>query len=281
MRKLWRAISTNPIYLREKGALGEPNPTFEKINRFSPFVIIGAFILGICYTSTYMSTLSSDTYLLLMLGCLPNFITQALTWFGFMMVPALTAPTISAERERGTWDMLRLTPQPTWFIITAKLFGALNRLKIWKPLLIFTLIQAAAFFFLSMFALANNQFFDMPFNSILLWNSITNIGIAIRPWTELGFIALTGLVISTTTKSGRLALIATYAIALLAKIFNGSWLWIIITGALMNVNNLGMGLMPFAMGNIITSFIYLGMCGTAVLILFHRADTILTQATEM
>lgn len=43
-----RTLPENPIYLREKGTWGRPNPFYNKLSRYLPLVIIGAIVFAIC-----------------------------------------------------------------------------------------------------------------------------------------------------------------------------------------------------------------------------------------
>ena len=43
----FRSLNENPIYLREKGGWGNPNPFYEMLRRYSPFVVMAAIVLGL------------------------------------------------------------------------------------------------------------------------------------------------------------------------------------------------------------------------------------------
>jgi ABC-type transport system involved in multi-copper enzyme maturation permease subunit len=214
----WISLAQNPIYLREKGEWGEPNPFYEKLSRYSPFVVIGALLLGVCGALSNPALLSGNAAFTVFwcLLCLPAILFTALTWFGVLMAPALTAPSISMERDRGTWEMLRATPIPDHEILWAKLFGGLARLPIWKLLFALSLLQG--------FLIAGAGLFMR--NTPTAVATIPLVFAAIfRPWLEIGFAAFMGMFISTWVRSATTALAATYVAVVLVRLFNSTMVW--------------------------------------------------------
>ena len=212
-----RTLKQNPIYLREQGRWGEPNSFFANINRFSPFIVLGALVLGICGGNNALSLagLDSGTEWLILFVCLPNIAMQMLTWGALFMTPALTAPAISEEIQRGTWDILRLTPQPVHHILFAKLLGSLSRLKIWWILLIVSVIQALATI-VGVIAAAST--YELVSVVVALATGAT---LLLRPWLEIGYAALLGITISTWARSSRAALTASYSLIFATKLLVG------------------------------------------------------------
>lgn len=208
-----RGLRQNPVYLREKGQWGRPNPFYDKVNRFSPFLVLAALVIGSCtlYTNPALLVGFSGLDILLCLYCLPGIAVSALTLFGSFMAPAATAPLLSAEMSQGTWDILRLTPQSTRSILLAKLFGGLARLPIWTILGVFTLVQTCIFTFGLLTAAADNglEFF------LVIW---TGFFLLVRPWLEILFAAFLGMYSSTWIPTPALALATSYGALLLMKL---------------------------------------------------------------
>jgi ABC-type transport system involved in multi-copper enzyme maturation permease subunit len=157
--------------------------------------------------------------------CLPAILFTALTWFGVLMAPAVTAPTISLERSRGTWDMLRVTPMPDRDILLAKLFGGLARLRIWRLLLALSLLQGLIIAFGA----------AMASEGLVLTGIAVGLTSIIRPWLEVGFAAFVGMFASMWVRSATMALSASYIAVVAMKLFNGSLTWTAVLG-LMNQN---------------------------------------------
>ena len=218
----WRKLPQNPIYLREKGEWGEPNPFYEKLSRYSPFVVMGALALGGCGGISNPTIWAGDDEFLIYwcLLCLPAILFTALTWFGVLMAPAVTAPTISLERSRGTWDMLRVTPIPDRDILLAKLFGGLARLRIWRLLLALSLLQGLIIAF----------GVGMASGGLALTGAAVGLTTIIRPWLEVGFAAFAGMFISMWVRSATMALSASYIAVVVMKLFNGSLTWTAVLG---------------------------------------------------
>ncbi|MCP4416550.1 MAG: ABC transporter permease subunit [Chloroflexi bacterium] len=215
----FRSLDENPIYLREKGAWGNPNPYYEKIHRYSPFVAMGAIVFGLCAGTTpalYSSAVDEELFIFVCLLCLPGALLSMFTIYGSFMAPALTAPAVSMERDRGTWDILRLTPHSSATILLAKLFGSLNRLRIWKVMLVLSAFQG----FIMVCALSG---FVGKFGMPML---LMGLGTALRPWVEVLFAAFVGMFLSTMVRSSAYALAGSYVSVVLMKIVNGSLIWL-------------------------------------------------------
>lgn len=212
----WRTLRQNPIYLREKGDYGNPNPFYDHIRRYSPFVVLGALLLGICAANSNPAlVLGNDQFFLLWcLICLPNMALTCVTWFGVMMAPALTAPSISLELSRGTWDLLRLTPQSTSKIVLAKMLGALARLPIWRVMAVLSVLQATVLFCGMALIQASPAGFLLALSLVL------------RPWAEILFAGVLGMVCSGWLRSATLALAAAYGGVLSLKLANGFFAWL-------------------------------------------------------
>ncbi|MBK8933828.1 MAG: hypothetical protein IPM76_16235 [Chloroflexi bacterium] len=221
----WQALRANPVYLREKGTWGNPNPFYAQLMRYSPFMVIGAVLLGVCAGSTNTTLFSGneDLFAAACFLCLPGFLLTAVSLYAQFLAPALTAPTISQERAQGTWDILRLTPLSMRLILAGKLFGSLSRLRIWPILFALSLLQGGILS-LSVSAFGGER---------ALWGWLLGLTTMLRPWAEVMFAALIGLYTSTVVESAMMALVGAYTAVILLKIFNNSGLWL----ALLLLNN--------------------------------------------
>lgn len=213
----WQALKQNPVYLRETGAWGNPNPFYQQITRFSPFIILGVISLGVCGGSANPTLFAGndEMFAAACFICLPGFLITAVTLYAQIMAPALTAPTISMERASGTWDILRTTPLSMRSIFLAKLFGALSRLRIWLVLFALTLLQGG------ILACSLTLFGGNP-----LWGGVMGIATTLRPWIEIIFAAFVGMYASTVASTAMMALVSAYGAVILAKLFNSSGLWL-------------------------------------------------------
>ena len=126
-----------------KEAGENPTHSYDKLSRFSPFIVIGAVLVGLCAGAGNPALFLGNEELLAFwcFLCVPAMLLNILSTFGSLMAPALTAPAISMEVDRGTWEVLRATPQSTRAIVVAKLLGALARLRIWPVLFALSLLQ--------------------------------------------------------------------------------------------------------------------------------------------
>lgn len=214
-----RSLNANPIYRREKGSWGNPNPFYETLRRYSPFVVMGAIVLGLC-AGTNPGLLGAaeddELFAFICVLCLPGALLSMLTIYGSFMAPALTAPTISMEVDRGTWDILRLTPHTTSGILLAKLFGGLARLRIWRAMLVLSGFQAMMLFCVLSFTAETTA----------VSGFLIGVGALIRPWAEVLFAAFIGMYISTWVKSARYALAGSYVLVVLMKAFSNSAIWL-------------------------------------------------------
>ena len=260
----WQALKQNPVYLRETGQWGTPNPFYQQISRFSPFIIIGVISLGICGGVTNPALFAGNDEMLAAACfiCLPGFLITAVTLYAQLMTPALLAPTISMERAAGTWDILRATPLSMRSIFLAKLFGALSRLRIWLVLFALTLLQGGI----------------MACSLTLLggetawWGGVMGVATTLRPWLEIIFAAFAGMYASTLASSAMMALVAAYGAVVLVKIFNSSGLWLAV-GLLAELDDTATLLMP-TLGPIV---IYLLLITAVWLGLYQQAKKLRTE----
>ena len=215
----FRSLNENPIYLREKGSWGNPNPFYETLRRYSPFVVMGAIVLGLCAGTNPAllgATEEDELFAFICVLCLPGALLSMLTIYGSFMAPALTAPTISLEVDRGTWDILRLTPHSTATILLAKLFGGLARLRIWRVMLALSGFQAMMMVCVLTFTAGTTAVSGL----------LIGLGALIRPWVEVLFAAFIGMYISTWVKSARMALAGSYVSVVLLKVISNSAIWL-------------------------------------------------------
>jgi hypothetical protein len=191
----------------------------------------------------------NDLFIFMCVVCLPGTLLSMLTIYGSFMAPSLTAPTISMEMDRGTWDILRLTPHSTASILLAKLFGGLARLPIWKVMLALSGFQALMLFCV----------LSLVSGVTAVSGLFIGLGALIRPWAEVMFAAFIGLYLSTWVRSSTYALAGSYTIVVLMKMFSNSAIWLGIW-SLLGVDDGGM-----LTGSILSPAI---VYGTAVLLLW-------------
>lgn len=219
-----RTLRQNPIYLREKGSWGTPNPLYTKLSRYSPFFVIGAIIFGLCSALSnfglFTGYLGNDRLpaFYWLLG-LPIILLPMLTLFGTFMAPALTAPSISLEIDRGSWDLLRLTPQSTRSILLAKLFGSLARLRIWPLLSVLSVFQGLLIIGFSFFGGAASN------SDLGQWGIVLGVAMSVRPWIQIFFAAVLGMFISTWVRSSTMALVGSYSGIVIVRLFNNLGTW--------------------------------------------------------
>ena len=255
-----RGLPENPVYLRERGSWGNPNPFFDNLNRFSPFIILGTISLGLCagYNPSFLAAFDEDDTIVLVwcLVCLPGILLSMLTIFGSLMAPALTAPAISMEQDKGTWDVLRMTPYSTNSILLAKLFGALSRLRIWPVLFVLTLLQGMMMFCLMTISGTETAVFG--------W--LLGLATMIRPWLEILFAAFTGMYFSTLVRSATVALASAYTAVVLFKLINSSGVWVL-GSTFLNVDEIFLLLNgtigPVVLYSIAVGVLWLGIIGQA------------------
>ena len=276
-----RTLPYNPIYLRERGRWGQPNRFFGTLSRYSPFVVMAAFVVGICSTSygfPLLMGLNSDIIGYWVVVCLPTFVVQIMLIGALVTVPTLTTPLVSTEIEQGTWEILRLTPQPMLDLLLAKMFGALARLKwLWVLLLIGTLLQVtgSALGVLGIVAIVPQDLSEQVNTSVLL--ILLSILLITRPWAEIAFIAVLGLVISTIVRSTRVGLATCYIILFIVRTLNGNFVWGIIAILVgETLNNEGL----FAIVSLTPSMVYLLSTAVLMLILIWRANVLTTMSNE-
>ena len=261
-----RNIRSNPIYLREQGRWGEPNPYYAALMRYLPLIIIAVLALGVfCGYGQFFSTLigvGETATAIILLVCIPNVFVQILTWVGIVIAPALTAPAVVEEVNKGSWDILRLTPMPTLHIIWAKLLGGMSRLKIWWALLIFSIIYGVGIGIGT-----STLIYETTDQLAIGWGLLTVVVATLKPLLEIGFAGLTGLTVSLWTASTRASLIATYSLVAISKvIFSTAAFW----G--------GAGLMisfsdeakAFPMGSLAVNMMYISFCIVLFVLLRRR-----------
>lgn len=217
----WQALKKNPVYLRETGIWGNPNPFYQQVTRFSPFIMIGVISLGICggVSNPALFTGNDEMLAVACFICLPGFLITAVTLYAQIMAPALTAPTISTERIGGTWDILRTTPLSLESIFMAKLFGSLSRLRIWTVLFALTMLQGG------IMACSITVFGG----DLAWWGGLAGLATILRPWLEIIFAAFVGMYTSTLAGSVMMALVGAYSAVILVKLFNSSAVWLVVS----------------------------------------------------
>ncbi|MFQ5401500.1 MAG: hypothetical protein ACE5E7_18120 [Anaerolineae bacterium] len=254
----WRTLPQNPVYLREKGGWGKPNPFYDTLGRYSPFVVSGAILLGACASISNPALFAGSDALLAFycLVCMPGILLNTVSMFGSLMAPALTAPSISMEMDRQTWDILRVTPLSTRSIVMAKLIGGLSRLRIWSVLFVLSVLHGLI--------MACSATFTG--GSMAAWGLLIGASTAVRPWLEVPFAAVVGMVASTRVHSARTALAASYTVVAMVRILNSSGLWLGIF-SLFDLDD--MLLVAASAGPV---FVYILLLAGFGLTLMHQAD---------
>lgn len=217
----WRALRQHPVYLREKGAWGRGNPYYATFSRYSPLLMIGAMLLGVCGAGTNLAVWSggSELFLAWCLLCLPGMAMSALVLFGSLMAPALAATSISHERVTGTWDILRVVPLSQRRLVLAKLLGGLARLRLlWVALFGLSLFQGLV--------MVCSIMITSP--QAAGWGWLLGLSTAVRPWLEVLFAALAGMWNGIWIRSAVLALVASLTAVFLFKLLNSSLLWMLV-----------------------------------------------------
>ena len=218
----FRHLPQNPIYLREKGSWGRPNPFYDQMIRFAPVVVLAGIGLGFCagFGNPLLFGDNDELFAIWCLVCIPGILLTMTTLYGLFIAPALTAPIISQERDSGTWSILLTIPQSRQAIVMAKLLGALARVRVWPILFLLTGFQGFIIFF-------SLVFID---GGITFWDWLIAGATALRPWTEIFFAAFSGFFFSTLVRSATVALASTYALIVAFKLINSSLLWIGVVG---------------------------------------------------
>lgn len=258
----WRALKAHPVYLRERGQWGKSNPYYETLRRFSPLVILGVLLFGACGGSASPTLLAGGDELAIFwcMLCLPGILLSALTLFGLLMVPALTAPTISLERNNQTWEILRATPLPLPTLLLAKMFGGLARLRAyWWLMFVVSL-------FYSLMLMASTLFVgqEMALSGLLL-----GLATLIRPWLEILFAALVGMLMSLWASSSTSALIGSYGVIVAFKLCNSSFLWTALSLGLSEIADLSL-----LAGTLLPTLTYTLAAAAAGALLMRRARAI-------
>lgn len=216
----FRALKRNPIYRREAGEIGEPNPFYDNLNDYSMYVIGGAMLLGLCAGGSNripLMGISDELILAWILLCVPGMIVSMMTIYATVMVPAITAPSINIERTRGSWELLRLTPQPASTIVLAKLFGGLSRLNMWGVLAFINAGQILILIFVGV----------LTQETAFLWISmLIGLTAVVRPWLEIIFAAFWSMYMGLWIDSSTGALVSSYAGIFAFRIVNSTILWL-------------------------------------------------------
>ncbi len=222
----WRQLPQNPVYQREKGRWGNPNPFYSTLSRYSVLLIFGTILLGGCtgFSSPFLFGNNEALTAAYCFLCLPGVLVNVVALYALFTAPALTAPLISTERDQGTWDTLRATPQSTRSIVLAKLFGALSRQRIWPILLGLSALQGAIL--ACSFSLLGGQFGPLGL--------VMGAAAATRPLLEVFAAALLGLTASLSLRSATSALVFSYTAVIALKLFNSSAAWNVATGWLLS-----------------------------------------------
>lgn len=257
-----RQLPENPIYLREKGRWGRPNPFYDQLLRLAPIIVVSGIGLGFCagFSNPLFFGQNDDLFAVWCLVCIPGILLTMATLYGVFIAPALTAPIISQERANGTWSILLTTPQSRQAIIMAKLLGALARIKVWPILFVLTIFQGLILF-------CSLIFID---GSVSLWDWLIAAAAVLRPWTEIIFAAFSGFFFSTLVRSATVALAVTYALIVAFKLLNSSPIWL----GLIGTQLLNDEVMAFGAATIGPTTVYL--CSIAALSagIFYQANRI-------
>lgn len=182
---------------------------------------------------TLVAALVTGVLAVYVLGALAWILGLALPW----IAPALTAPAIARERERGTFDLLRTTLLTERSIILGKLGGCL--VQLWPGLLTLALLAPCYVFWtfwgglfsltapgivspidLGVFLLENSLDTGMLWMGLLLL--VGGAGL-LRPWSALAFHASVGLYVSMRSHSSGTAIAVSYGVILAWRVF----LWLV------------------------------------------------------
>ncbi|HSH05225.1 MAG TPA: hypothetical protein VLL52_22105 [Anaerolineae bacterium] len=216
----WQQLQAHPLYLREKGEWGNPNPYYTRFTNLMPFFVLAGLVFSFCGAGTNTLLFESDdalwwTWCIIFL---PILVKNIILLNATILAPVLTAPTISHEINRGTWDILRLTPQPTFFIVIAKLIGSLGRLSFMTTLLLINIFEAIIMSLIGFFI-------SSPTITITIGIIFGATSIIFRPFLEILFIALIGLILSTFLRSANTAIATSYILWICFKLANNIILW--------------------------------------------------------
>ena len=268
MRAFIKSLQSHPIYLREQGRWGEPNPYYAGLMRYLPLIIIAVLALGVfCGYGQFFSTLlgvGEAAGIIVLLVCMPNILIQILTWVGIIIAPALTAPAVVEEVNRGSWDILRLTPLPTLHIIWAKLLGGMSRLRIWWALIIFSVIYG-----IGTGIGTSALMYETTDRFAIGLGLLTMVAAILRPLLEIGFAGLAGLTISLWTASARAALIGTYSLVALSKIIFSTAVYWGSAGLMLAFSREAAA---FTVGSVAVDIMYIIFCTILFFLLKRRAE---------
>ena len=65
----WRELKNSPIYQRERGGWGKPNRFYDSLSRYSPFVVMGAILVGVCAGISNPALLAGNDALIACCAC--------------------------------------------------------------------------------------------------------------------------------------------------------------------------------------------------------------------
>lgn len=214
---LWRDLRANPIYRRERGDWGRPNPFYDRLAAYSPLLVVAVVAVGLCSTTVNPLFLGDNSTLMALycLICFPSVLLSVVTLYGALMAPALTAPSVSVERQQGTWETLRATPYSSRTILLAKVTGALARLRIWPIVLVLALLQAATVF----------CGFILGLSGTVWWGFLAAAATFVRPWLEIFCAGILGTTCSVYLPTGATALATAYGMLLFVRVLNSTTLW--------------------------------------------------------
>lgn len=262
-----RQIRAHPIYQRETGKWGQPNPAYQTVTKYAWLIVFAIPVLFLTNSLSPTNLFGSGEFaFLFVLACLPNLALQVITWIGLIAAPAMTAPSIVGEIKNGSWDILRLTPIKVHELVLAKLLGGLANLKIWIPLALISALQI-----LLLGAGIGFSLFD-DFQLISFGSGLIGmVAFVLRPWLEIGFAGLVGITISLWANSIRSALVTSYAIIVFTKVIlaNVAALligWLLFDAILPGLNGIAAGLallMPI--------LLYLVLGGVLIVLIFQRS----------
>lgn len=258
--KTWRArLIAEPIYLRESGHWGTPNPFFDNSRRYVPLVVLLSLVPALCTSISNPTFLSQEGFIDDVLYCLlflPMFGVTVFSWLGIYLAPAVTVPSLGMERQQRSWELLRLTPFSTSQIIMAKLLGSLKRLRIWPILLVLCFFQALIF---GGALLANGE---------VVAGLLAGVALLFRPGLDIFFAGLVGVYLAMWIKSIPSALAMAYGMVIVVKIAS-SILTALVAGLLALVVN--SSALVFALTLLVPMLLYLFLDVFGLMLLPGRA----------
>jgi hypothetical protein len=173
------------------------------------------------WRQTYWSALVTGVPLLCTVSAVTSFLAVVLPW----VAPAFTATAFARERERGTLDLLRVTPLGERALVWGKLGGSIVRLG---PALL-TLALLTPFQAAWAWGGATNvtSFTTLTFLSAVesewavVWVGLNVVLGWLRPWGKVSVNAALGLFSSTLMASSGAAVVLTYGAILGLRVLLG------------------------------------------------------------